>query len=132
VTEPTSEILLFQVGARVFAAVVHDAVRIGAVRDVPADDLVLESALGAPFARARGIVVASHQGAAERTLVVDQVVGVRSVPEADVQPLPAFAAACLASGAVTGLVMLDEAPLLLVDLPTLVRERSPAAPELTA
>ncbi|ACG71884.1 conserved hypothetical protein [Anaeromyxobacter sp. K] len=131
-TEPTSEILLFQVGARVFAAVVHDAVRIGAVRDVSEDDLVLESALGAPFARERGIVVASHEGATERTLVVDQVVGVRSVPEADVQPLPAFAAACLVSGAVTGLVMLDDAPLLLVDLPTLVRERSPAAPELTA
>lgn len=131
-TDPTSELLLFQVGARLFAAVVHDAVRIGAVRDVAEDELVLESALGAPMLRARGIVVANHDDASERTLVVDQVVGVRSVPETDVQPLPAFAAACLGSGAVTGLVMLDDAPLLLVDLPTLVRERSPAAPVPTA
>ena len=31
-TGPTSELVLFQVGARTFAAVVHDAVRIGSVR----------------------------------------------------------------------------------------------------
>jgi hypothetical protein len=128
VTEATSEILMFQVGPRVFAAVVHDAVRIGTVREVPAGDLVLESALGLPFSRERGIVVASAEEGVERTLVVDQVIGVRSVPEADVHPLPAFAAACLSSGAVTGFVILDEAPMLLVDLPTLVRERPGAAP----
>jgi hypothetical protein len=51
VTEPTSEILMFQVGPRVFASVVHDAVRIGTVRAVPADELVVDSALGLPFAR---------------------------------------------------------------------------------
>lgn len=127
-SEPTSEILLFQVGPRVFASVVYDAVRIGTVRDSAAGDLVLASALGMPFGRERGIVVADESGV-ERTLVIDQVVGVRSVPEVDVHPLPAFAAACLSSGAVTGFVMIDDAPLLLVDLPTLVRERSasPAA-----
>ncbi len=126
----TSEILLFQVGPRVFASVVHDAVRIGTVRDAAAGDLVLETALGAPFSRERGIVVAGDDGAVERTLVVDQVIGVRSIPEEDVHPLPAFAAACLTSGAVTGFVMVDEAPMLLVDLPTLVRERlgAPRAP----
>jgi hypothetical protein len=130
VSEATSEILMFQVGPRVFAAVVHDAVRIGTVREVAAGDLVVETALGLPFARERGIVVAVHDDlASERTLVVDQVIGIRSVPETDVHPLPAFAAACIGSGAVTGFVIVDEAPTLLVDLPTLVRERAAALPE---
>jgi hypothetical protein len=127
VSDATSEVLMFQVGPRVFASVVHDAVRIGNVREVPAGELVVESARGLPIARERGIVVAADEEGVERTLVVDQVIGVRSVPDADVHPLPAFAAACLSSGAVTGFVMLDEAPMLLVDLPTLVRER-PGAP----
>lgn len=128
----TCEILLFQVGPRVFAAVVHDATRIGTVRDVPAEELVVESALGMPFERVRGIVVPTDEEGLERTLVVDQVLGVRSVPETDVHPLPAFAAACLASGAVTGFVVVDEAPTLLVDLRTLVRERLGAAPRQNA
>lgn len=128
-SDASSEILMFQVGPRVFASVVHDAVRIGSVREVPASDLVVESALGTPFARERGIVVAGDGGdAPERTLVVDQVIGVRSVPEDAVRPLPELAAICVTSGAVTGLVVIDDAPLLLVDLPTLVRERSGAAP----
>lgn len=126
-SDATSEILMFQVGPRVFAAVVHDAVRIGTVREVPAGELVMDSALGIPFSRERGIVVASEEEGSERTLVVDQVIGIRSIPESDVHPLPAFAAACVTSGAVTGFVILDEAPMLLVDLPTLVRERSGAA-----
>ncbi len=121
----TSEILMFQVGPRVVASVVHDAVRIGSVREVAAGDLVLESARGTPFVRERGIVVAADEGAAERVLVIDRVIGVRSVQEDEVHPLPAFAAACLSSGAVTGFVIVDDSPLLLVDLPTLVRERSP-------
>ena len=128
----TTEILLFQVGPRVFASVVYDAVRIGSVRDVPASELVVGTALGMPFARERGIVVAGNDGKLERTLVVDQVIGVRSVSDAEVHPLPAFAAACLASGAVTGFVIVDEAPVLLVDLPTLVREHPGAAPQRAA
>jgi chemotaxis signal transduction protein len=132
VSGATSEILMFQVGPRVFASVVHDAIRIGTVREVPPAGLVVDSALGPPFARERGIVVAGDDAGSERTLVVDQVIGIRSVPEDDVHPLPAFAAACLTSGAVTGFVIVDEAPMLLVDLPTLVRERSGAAsPEPT-
>ncbi len=127
----TSEILMFQVGPRVFASVVYDAVRIGSLRDVAPVDLVLDSALGAPFGRERGIVVAADEGGSERVLVIDQVIGVRSVPEDEVHPLPAFAAACLASGAVTGFVIVDEAPVLLVDLPTLVREH-PGAPQRAA
>lgn len=121
-TEATSEILMFQVGARVFASVVYDAVRIGSVRDVAAEELVVGTALGLPFARERGIVVDAHGDGTQRTMVVDNVLGIRSIPEVDVHPLPAFAAACLSSGAVTGFVIVDEAPLLLVDLPTLVRE----------
>ncbi len=128
----TCEILLFQVGARVVAAVVHDAVRIGGVQDVTTDELIIDSALGRPFTHGRGIVVASETTDVERMLVVDQVLGVRSVPETDVHPLPAFAAACLTSGAVTGFVIVDEAPMLLVDLPTLVRERTAAAPDVPA
>jgi hypothetical protein len=128
VSDATSEILMFQVGPRVFASVVHDAVRIGNVREVPAGDLVVESALGMPFARERGIVVACDASdGSERTLVVDQVIGVRSVPDDAVRPLPELAAVCVTSGAVTGLVVVDDAPLLLVDLPTLVRERPGAA-----
>ncbi len=128
----TTDILLFQVGARVFASAVFDAVRIASVRDVPAGELVVGSALGMPFARERGIVVQIHERGDERTLVVDQVIGVRTVSETDLQPLPAFAAACLASGAVTGFVIVDEAPVLLVDLPTLVREHPGAAPQRAA
>jgi hypothetical protein len=126
-TEATSEILMFQVGVRVFAAVVHDAVRIGSVRATAPDELVLDSALGTPFGQTRGIVVAGDEPGTERVLVVDQVIGIRSVPDGDVHPLPAFAAACLQSGAVSGFVLVDEVPMLLVDLPTLVRERPGAS-----
>jgi chemotaxis signal transduction protein len=123
VSTATSELLLFRVGPRVFAAPVGDALRVGPVRDVPPDALVAASALGAPAALARGIAVDAGDGA-PLTLAVDAVLGVRSVASDDVRPLPAFAAACLASGAVTGIVLVDDAPMLLVDLPTLVRERS--------
>lgn len=124
----TSEILLFQVGPRVFAASVHDALRIGSVREVPAGELVVGTSLGMPFTRERGIAIVADEDGAGRMLVVDNVLGVRSVPGEDVVPLPAFAAACLASGAVAGLVLIDGAPLLLIDLPTLVREQSGATP----
>ena len=127
-TEPVSELLMFQVGARVFASTVRDVVRIGNVAGVPRDQLVEETSLGATFARERGIVVSAPEGGAESTLVVDQVLGVRSIPESEVRPLPAFAAAVLASGAISGFVLLDDAPTLIVDLPTLVRERLAAAP----
>ena len=128
----TCEILLFQVGAGVFAARVHDAVRIGSVRDVPAEDLPVTSALGTPFERTRGIVVAADADEREHTLVVDQALGIRSVPAADVRALPPLAAECLGSGAVAGFVELDGAPTLLIDLRALVRERPGAAPNQRA
>jgi hypothetical protein len=123
-----SEILLFQVGPRVFAAEVYDVIRFGGVRGEEGPGLLERSALGEPFDRARGIVVACHEDGTERTLVVDRILGVRAVPESDVHPLPAFAAECLQSPAVTGFVMVDESLTLLIDLPTLVRERLPCAP----
>jgi chemotaxis signal transduction protein len=123
VTAAPSELLMFQVGARVFASAVGDVVRIGHVRDVPPEELVEGTSLGSTFARERGIVVSDHQDGTEATLVVDQVLGVRQVAETEIHPLPSFAAAVLRTGAVAGLVMLDEAPTLLVDLPTLIRER---------
>jgi chemotaxis signal transduction protein len=126
VIEERVQVVLFQVGPRVFAAGVHDVVRIGNVREVPAGELVVETAVGMPFERERGVVVFGDDGV-DRTLVVDQVLGVRSVPQSDVIPLPAFAAVCLASGAVIGFVVVDDAPVLLLDLPTLVRERPGAA-----
>ncbi|HUL59199.1 MAG TPA: chemotaxis protein CheW [Anaeromyxobacteraceae bacterium] len=126
-SEAKSEILMFQVGPRVFAAEVYDVIRIGSVHDVPPEDVVGATALGVPFARRRGIVVGDHAAGTERALAVDQVIGIRSVPETDVHPLPAFAAACLQSAAVTGFVLVDDSPTLLIDLPTLVRE-GPAAP----
>jgi chemotaxis signal transduction protein len=118
-----TDILLFQVGVRIFAAAVSDAVRIGSVRDVPAETLVLDSALGRPFSRERGIVVATHDEHQERTLVIDEVLGVQSVQDDELRPLPEFAAACLGPGVVTGFVLLDQSPMPLVDLPTVVREQ---------
>lgn len=119
-SEASTEILLFQVGAHVYAAEVHDVVRIGTVREVPEAELVTATALGAPFTHQRAIVVEGEDG--ERTLVVDQVLGVRTVAAEDLQPLPAFAAACIASGALAGLVLVDEVPMPLIDLSTLVHE----------
>ncbi len=121
-SEPVSEIVLFQVGAHVFAARVGDVSRIGSVGEAAAEDLVIETSLGKPFTRQRGIVVASPGN--ERTLVVDQVVGFRTVSVDEVQPLPAFAAACIRSGALAGLVVLDDVPMPFIDLPTLLREHA--------
>lgn len=123
-SDPQNEILMFQVGPRVYATEVYDVVRIGSVRDVAAEDLVLDSILGVPFGRERGLVVGGQDGA-ERTLVIDQVLGIRAIDDDDLHALPPFAAAVMPSAAVTGFVMIDEVPTLLVDLPTLIRERLP-------
>jgi chemotaxis signal transduction protein len=122
-----SELLMFQVGARVYASAVHDVVRIGSVRDVPAEELVEGTSLGPTFARERGIVVNDDHDGTEATLVVDQVLGVRQVAEGELHALPPFAAAVLQTSAVAGIVVFDDAPTLLVDIPTLIRERRAAA-----
>ncbi len=126
-SEPTSEVLLFQVGARLYAADVRDVRRIGNPSAATADDrLVPGSTLGAPFSPDRGIVVCCGDGT-ERTLVVDHVIGVRSVPLGQVHALPPLAAHCLASSAIVGFALLDDLPTLLVDLPTLLREQRPGS-----
>jgi chemotaxis signal transduction protein len=125
VSESLSEILMFQVGPRIYATEVYDVLRVGSVRDVAAADLVVESILGLPFGRERGLVI-SGDDQTERTLVIDQVIGIRGVSADDLHALPPFAAAVMPSAAVTGFVIVDEVPTLLVDLPTLIRERLPA------
>lgn len=122
-SEATNEIMMFQVGPRVFAAEVYDVVRVGSVRDVPAESLVVESVLGLPFGRERGLVIGGREDHAQLTLVIDQVIGIRSVSADEVHPLPPFAAAVMPSAAVIGFVIIDEVPTLLVDLHTLIRER---------
>lgn len=119
-SEGRSEILLFQVGARVYAAEVGDVRRIASAgRD--GAGAVAATALGRPFQALRGIVVACPGG--DRILAVDLVLGVREVAESDLQPLPPLAAQCLRSSAVTGLAMLDDTPTPLVDLATLIEEQ---------
>lgn len=119
-SQARAEILLFQVGARVYAAQVGDVRRIGSAARGDLAGALTATALGEPFEALRGIVVTCHDG--DRTLAVDQVLGVREVAEADLRPLPPLAAHCLASAAVTGLALVDEVPTLLVDLSTLIRE----------
>ncbi len=121
-TEATSELLMFQVGSRLYAAQVGDVRRIGSPRHEPADSLVEATPLGEPFVRDRGIVV-SCGGDGDRTLLVDMVLGVRSVADADLRPLPPLAATVLQSEAITGFAVIDGAPTLLIDLPTLLREQ---------
>lgn len=115
-----TDVLLFQVGARVYAAAVGDVRRIVPAAWDPAGALAT-TALGRPFEAHRGIVVACGESG-DRTLMVDQVLGVRTVADGDLRPLPPLAAQCLGSAAVTGLALVDEAPTPLVNLGTLVQE----------
>lgn len=126
-SQAQTDILLFQVGARVYAAAVDDVRRIVPAAWDPAGALAA-TALGQPFEALRGIVVACGEDG-DRTLMVDQVLGVRTVAHGDLRPLPPLVAQCLRSAAVTGLALVDEAPTLLVDLGTLIQEelRSGAA-----
>lgn len=120
-TAATSEILLFQVGARVYAAEVFDVRRIGSTARREADGAVATSTLGEPLQGLHGIVVSCGQHG-DRTLIVDQVLGVRQVTQDELRPLPPLAALCLATSAIAGLAMVDGVPTLLVDLSTLVQE----------
>jgi chemotaxis signal transduction protein len=121
VSEPTSEILTFQVGTRIYATEVYDVRRIGHGTEAGLTH-VSRSCLGQPLASGRGLVVTGTDEM-EQALDVDRVLGIQSVPGSSIQPLPAFAAQCLGSAAVVGLVVLDESPTPLIDIPTLIREQ---------
>ena len=114
------EIMLFQVGSRCFAS---DVDRIRAIltgEAVNETKPVRTSALGSPFIATRGLAV--EQDGELRTLVVDQVLGVRSITASELRPMPEVAAACLRSQAFIGFAMVDEVPIVLVDLPMLIEE----------
>jgi len=118
------QVVLFQVGARLFAARAAGVARIGPA-DAGAPGWTEETALGRPLAPGRGLFCAGQDGA----LGVDRVLGLRAVSAADLRPLPPPCADWLGTRAVAGLVLLDGALTPLVDLPTLLREqRRPAAP----
>lgn len=120
-TGASSEILLFQLGARVYAAEVFDVRRIGSIARREVEGAVGASALGEPLQGNHGIVVSCGQDG-DRTLIVDQVLGVRQVTQDELRPLPPLAALCLATSAIAGLALVDEVPTLLVDLSTLIQE----------
>jgi len=113
------QLLLFQLGARVFAARAEDVRRIaGPSLERPEDGV--ESALGGPWDPRRGLVV--EVAGEERTLLVDGVLGLKVLSDSDFQPLPAFARDVLPTAALAGFAMLDEVATLVIDLPTLLRE----------
>ena len=116
-------VLVFQVGPLLFAAHAAEVERIGPAQ-AGVEDVVVASCLGRPAAAQRELVVRG----APAPLAVDLVLGIRQPGPDDLRPLPALAAACLASRAVRGLVLLDGIPTPLVDLPTLLREARPGTP----
>lgn len=121
------QLVLFQVGARVFAAPARDVRRVGgAILDHPHEG-VPETALGAPWEPRRGLVVDPGDGS-ERTVLVDGVLGLRAVAGEDLQGVPAFAREVLPSGGLAGFALIDDVPTLVVDLPALVRERQRGTP----
>jgi len=120
----SSQLVLFQLGARVFAAKAADVRRIATSLLERAEDGVFESALGSPWDPRRGLVV--EVAGEERVLLVDGVLGLRVVPDADLCGLPAFAREVLPTSALRGFAMLDEVATLVIDLPTLVKEGLPA------
>jgi len=113
-------VLLFQVGARVYAAPAAGVRRVAGARE--AGEAVEATALGRPFLPARRLV-AEGEGGEELAMEVDQVLGLRLVPPGDLQPLPPVAQGVLASRALTGTVLLDGIPTPVVDLPLLLAER---------
>ena len=122
-SDGSRQLVLFQVGARVFAAVAADVRRIAGSLVDREVEAVAETALGRPWDARRGLVVGAPEG--ERTVLVDGVLGLRAVPDSEFQSLPRFASDILPTAALAGFAILDEVPTLVVDLPTLVREGEP-------
>jgi len=126
VSEKARQILLFQVGTQLYAALAREVERVGFPGEVPREELVQESLLGLPLVMGRGLVVKVKER--ERMLLVDQVLGVRGLAEGALLPLPPFAAACLQAPVATGIVLLDEVPTPLVGLRTLLFGEAKDAP----
>jgi len=122
----TEEVLLFELGAALYAARAAGVSRIGNPREQELGLLVADSCLGRARAPARSLIVVSEDGL-EAGLCVDRVLGFRTVAAADVLPLPALAARALSTSAVAGLLLLDGSPTPLVDVSTLIREQHPVA-----
>lgn len=119
-------VLLFQLGPRIFASRPSGVARIAGAGE-PFPELLEGSCLGSPWSPARRLVVRGEDGG-EAALAVDQVLGLREVDPAAVRPLPPLAEGLLSTHAVAGLVLLDDAPTPLIDLPTLFREQRQPAP----
>lgn len=119
-------VLLFQLGPRIFASRPAGVARIAGA-DEPFPELLEGSCLGHSWAAARRLVVRGDDGG-EAALAVDQVLGVREVDPGALRPLPPLAQGLLSTRAVAGLVLLDDAPTPLIDLPTLIREQRQPAP----
>lgn len=117
------DLVVFLVGANVYAA---DAESVRAIQATSGrlEGAVVDTELGQPMEGMRALAV--RRGKQERSLVVDRVVGVRSVPAADVHPIPALAAACLKGRSLVGFAMLDQELTPIVDLGILLgRKRGP-------
>ena len=113
-------ILLFQVGARLFGCAVSEVGQIGAgAADLEAER-VERTVLGPPFQGTRSLVVSCAD--AKRELVIDQVVGVRSVAAEELRDVPPLAAACLGTRAIRALAIFDDAITPIIDLPALLTE----------
>lgn len=110
-------VILFQLGARVYAAPAAGVLRVALPRGVAAG----ETSLGRPFLAARTLV--ADVGGEEAALEVDQVLGLRTVAPGDLHPLPPVAEGMLGSRALSGTALLDGIPTPVVDLPVLLEER---------
>ena len=120
----STRLVLFRIGAERFAAPASQVVRIGLARDL-GEVLVPETTLGEAPAAGHGLVVARLEGGVG-ALAVDAVLGLREVPAPEMRPLPALAERCLRTAAIVGVALLDEVPVPVVDIPTLLLERTAA------
>jgi hypothetical protein len=124
------ELVLYQIGLRCFASDAETVTRVGAVRSRDLEQAIDETALGRPFAAARGLTIVA--AGEERTLLVDQVLGMRSVSAGDLRPLPPFILAWLETDAVQGMALVDDVPTPIIHLLTLVSETTAAGPNAPA
>jgi len=118
-------LLLFEVDGRRFGADPRDVVIVGAgAADVDAERVVT-TALGAAREGSRSLVVACEGG--KRELVIDRVLGLRTLGAGEWHELPALASLCLPTRALRGLLLEGRLLTPVVDLPRLLGEPPPDA-----